>query len=70
MKPWRLTRKDILSLKFVCPDCAQHVDASRDLFGEWVECPTCGKMMQVPDLKNAPGDMPPKRPPKPPRKPL
>ena len=32
-----------------------------ELFGELVECPTCGKLMQVPDLKNAPGDIPPKR---------
>ena len=68
MKPWRITRKDVIGLKFACPDCGQHVDAGRDLLGEMVECPTCGKLMQVPDLKSAPGDMPPKRLPKAPRK--
>jgi hypothetical protein len=45
------------------------VDAGREQLGELVECPTCGKLMQVPDLKNAPGDMPPKRLPAAPRKP-
>ena len=61
MKPWRISRKDVIGLKFACPDCGQHVDAGRELLGELVECPTCGKLMQVPDLKNAPGDMPAKR---------
>ena len=61
MKPWRISRKDVIGLKFTCPDCGQHVDAGRELFGELVECPTCGKLMQVPDLKAAPGDMPAKR---------
>ena len=61
MKPWRISRKDVIGLKFACPDCGQHVDAGRELLGELVECPTCGKLMQVPDLKNAPGDIPPKR---------
>lgn len=56
MKPWRISRKDVLGIKFACPDCKQHVDAGRELFGEMVECPTCGKLMQVPDLKNAPGN--------------
>ena len=64
MKPWRISRRDVLGLKFVCPDCGQHVDAGRELLGELVECPTCGKLMQVPDLKNAPGDFPVKRSPK------
>ena len=64
MKPWRINRKDVIGLKFACPDCGQHIDAGRELFGELVECPTCGKRMQVPDLKNAPGDFPPKRMPK------
>ena len=68
MKPWRINRKDVLGLKFACPDCGQHVDAGRELLGELVECPTCGKLMQVPDLKNAPGDIPPKRLPKVPRR--
>ncbi len=66
MKPWRITRKDVLGLKFCCPDCGQKIDAGRELFGELVECPICGKMMQLPDLKNAPGDFPPKRLPRPP----
>lgn len=66
MKPWRVLRKDVLGMKFACPDCGQHIDAGRELFGELVECPICGKMMQVPDLKNAPGDIPPKRLPPPP----
>lgn len=70
MKPWRISRKDVIGLKFACPDCGQHVDAGRELFGELVECPACGKMMQVPDLKNAPGDFPVKRPPSGDRKPL
>ena len=70
MKPWRINRKDVIGLKFACPDCGQHVDAGRELFGELVECPTCGKRMQVPDLKNAPGDIRPKRLPKAPRKTL
>ena len=59
--PWGITRKAVIGLKFLCPDCGQHVDAGRELLGELVECPTCGKLMQVPDLKNAPGDIPPKR---------
>ncbi|GEM_PF-710586 len=67
MKPWRISRKDVIGLKFACPECGQKIDAGRELFGELVECPTCGKMMQVPDLKNAPGDIPPKRLPKEPR---
>lgn len=66
MKPWRVLRKDVLGMKFACPDCGQHIDAGRELFGELVECPICGKIMQVPDLKNAPGDIPPKRLPPPP----
>ena len=69
MKPWRISRKDVIGLKFACPDCGQHVDAGRELLGELVECPTCGKLMQVPDLKNAPGDMPAKRIPAARRKP-
>ena len=60
-KPWRVSRKDVLGLKFCCPDCAQKIDVGRELFGELVECPTCGKLMQVPDLKSGPGDFPPKR---------
>ena len=68
MKPWRIARKDVLGLKFACPDCGQHIDAGRELFGELIECPTCGKMMQVPDLKGAPGDFPVKRPTRMPRK--
>ena len=68
MKPWRITRKDILAIKFACPECGQHVDAGRELFGELVECPTCGKLMQAPDIKIAPGDIPPKRLPKLPRR--
>ena len=70
MKHWRISRKDVIGLKFACPDCGQHVDAGRELFGELVECPTCGKRMQVPDLKNAPGDFPAKRLPSGERKPL
>lgn len=55
-------------MKFACPDCGQHIDAPRDLFGEMVECPIYGKFLQVPDLKNAPGDMPLRRlPPQPPK---
>jgi rRNA maturation protein Nop10 len=67
MKPWRVLRKNVIGLKFACPDCGQHVDAGRELFGEIVECPICGKLMQVPDLKNAPGDFSPRRLPPPPR---
>ena len=67
MKPWRIARKDVLGLKFACPDCGQHIDAGREMFGELTECPTCGKKMQVPDLKNAPGDFEVKRAPTPPR---
>ena len=63
MKPWRVSRKDVIGLKFCCPDCGQKIDAGRELFGELVECPICGKMMQVPDLKNAPGDFEVKRSP-------
>ncbi len=69
MKPWRVSRKDVLGLKFMCPDCGQKIDVGRELFGEMVECPICGKLMQVPDLKNAPGDFPAKRL-TPPRRPL
>ena len=68
MKPWRIARKDVLGLKFACPDCGQHIDAGREMFGELVECPTCGKRMQVPDLKDVPGDFEVKRPPVSPRR--
>ena len=64
MKPWILSRKDVISLKFACPDFSQKIDAGRELFGELVECPTCGKRMQVPDLKNMPRSFPVKRLPK------
>ena len=68
MKPFRIARKDVLGLKFACPDCGQHIDAGRDMFGELIECPTCGKRMQVPDLKDVPGDFEVKRRPVPPRR--
>ncbi len=61
MNTWRVTRKNVLGIKFACPECAQHMDAGRELFGEMVECPTCGHLMQAPDLKVAPADLKPKR---------
>lgn len=61
MNHWRVARKYVIGLKFMCPDCGQKIDVGRELFGELVECPICGKMMQVPDLKSAPGDFVPKR---------
>lgn len=65
MKTWRIARKHVLSIKFACPECGQHIDAGRELFGEMVECPTCGHLMQAPDLKIGPGDLKPKRLPRP-----
>ncbi|NLG34735.1 MAG: hypothetical protein GX548_05220 [Lentisphaerae bacterium] len=68
MKPLRVTRKDVVGLKFCCPECGQKIDVGRELFGEAVECPVCGNWMQVPDLKNIPGDFTSKRMPRTPGK--
>ncbi|MDR0993231.1 MAG: hypothetical protein LBN38_01500 [Verrucomicrobiota bacterium] len=68
MKPWQISRKDVIGIKFSCPECGQKVDAGRELFGELVECPGCGRIMMVPDLKNVPGSFDVKRVPKTARK--
>lgn len=62
MKPWQITRREIIALKFCCPDCGQKMDAGRELLGELTECPACGRLIQVPDVKNVPGHFNIKRP--------
>ena len=59
--PRSVPRRDILSIKFACDGCGQHIEAPRDLFGEIMPCPTCGIPYQIPDVKNAPHSFPVKR---------
>lgn len=40
-------------LKLECPHCGQHLEASDDLFGETVECPSCQGSIEVPYPRNA-----------------
>ena len=61
MKAIRVMRKDVIGLKFGCPSCLQKIDVGREFFGEWTECPSCGQFLQVPHLKNIPGDFVSKR---------
>ncbi len=35
-------------LKFECPHCKQSLEASEDLFGESINCPTCNETLTVP----------------------
>jgi hypothetical protein len=59
--PRAVPRRDILSVKFACGACGQHIEAPRDLFGEVMPCPACGALHQIPDVKNAPRSFPVKR---------
>lgn len=34
--------------KFACPHCGQHLEASQELFGTVVGCPSCSQQIQVP----------------------
>jgi ssDNA-binding Zn-finger/Zn-ribbon topoisomerase 1 len=36
-------------LEIQCPHCDQGLEASEDLLGQTVECPACGKPIQLPD---------------------
>ena len=46
--------------KFSCPNCSQHLEASPELSGSVVACPSCTKQIRVPQL--APGWRPPPLP--------
>lgn len=59
--PRHVPRHDILSIKFVCGACGQHIEAARDCFGEVMPCPVCGAVHQIPDVKNAPRSFPVRR---------
>ena len=59
--PRHVPRRDILSIKFVCGGCGQHIEAPRDCFGEVMPCPVCGTLHQIPDVKNAPRSFPVRR---------
>lgn len=59
--PRAVPRRDLLSIKFACGVCGQHIEASRDLFGEIMPCPSCGARHQIPDVKNSPRSFPVKR---------
>lgn len=59
--PRAVPRRDLLSIKFVCGTCGQHIEAPRDLFGEVMPCPSCGTLHQIPDIKNSPRNFPVKR---------
>ena len=59
--PRHVPRRDILSIKFVCGACGQHIEAARDCFGEVMPCPACGVPHQIPDVKNAPRSFPVRR---------
>ena len=60
--PRSVPRRDLLSVKFACGVCGQHIEAPRDLFGEVMPCPACGALHQIPDVKNAPRSFPVLRP--------
>lgn len=59
--PRAVPRRDLLSVKFACGVCGQHIEAPRDLFGEVMPCPSCGALHQIPDIKNSPRSFPVKR---------
>lgn len=59
--PRRVPRRDILSVKFACGVCTQHIEAPRDCFGEVMPCPVCGTLHQIPDVKDAPRSFPVRR---------
>ena len=59
--PRHVPRRDILSIKFVCGKCGQHIEAPRDCFGEVMPCPVCATLHQIPDVKNAPRSFPVRR---------
>lgn len=63
--PHHVPRRDILSVKFVCGECGQHIEAPRDCFGEVMPCPVCGTLHQIPDVKNTPRSFPVRRFPRP-----
>jgi hypothetical protein len=60
--PRAVPRRDLLSIKFACGVCGQHIEAPRDLFGEVMPCPSCGALHQIPDVKNSPRSFPILRP--------
>jgi len=35
-------------LKFSCPHCTQELEAPPELLGEMIDCPICGKQLQIP----------------------
>lgn len=41
-------------IRFLCPYCAQSIDAPEDMRGRTVDCPACGKPFQVPALASPP----------------
>jgi hypothetical protein len=59
--PQAVNRSHLLSVKFACAACGQHIEAPRDCFGEVMPCPSCHTLWQIPDIKNAPRSFPVKR---------
>ncbi|OQC55152.1 MAG: hypothetical protein BWX54_02049 [Verrucomicrobia bacterium ADurb.Bin018] len=36
-------------IKLTCPDCKQHIAAPEEMAGQSVNCPTCNKILQIPE---------------------
>ncbi|HNT37240.1 MAG TPA: hypothetical protein PKH07_19770, partial [bacterium] len=36
-------------IKLACPDCKQHIAAPEEMAGQSVNCPTCNKILQIPE---------------------
>lgn len=40
-------------IKFVCPRCAQRMEASPEDGGKIIDCPSCGRRMRIPEYDSA-----------------
>jgi hypothetical protein len=61
-----MTRKASMIIKFECPNCTQPIEAPDEMIGMDVECPGCGKTINVGPTETHPPPPPPfTRPPEP-----
>ena len=37
-----------MDIRFACKHCGQHIAAEKELIGQWVFCPQCGKPAAIP----------------------
>lgn len=44
-------------INFDCPKCGQNLDAPGDLAGLFVECPSCGAIIKVPQASGGESDV-------------